>query len=72
MEKFLVRCGHAVAQNRSFTATVDGQQQTIEVATAAQVLAYFDKLSVPTREQFSELPITNQLQLAATLPLFAA
>jgi hypothetical protein len=72
VEKFLIRCGRAVAQNRSFTATVDGQQQTIEVAQAQQVLDYFDKLNVPTREQFTELPITNQLQLAATLPLFTA
>jgi len=72
VENFLIRCGRAVAQNRSFTATVDGQQQTIEVAQAQQVLDYFDRLNVPTREQFTELPITNQLQLAATLPLFTA
>lgn len=71
-DNFLVRCGRAVAQNRSFTATASGQQQTIEVDTAQQVLDYFDKLSVPTREAFGELPITNQLQLAATLPLFTA
>lgn len=71
-ENFLIRCGHAVAQNRTFTATVEGEQQTIEVDTAQQVLEYLEKLSVPTREQFGELPITNQLQLAATLPLFTA
>ncbi|MGI4862464.1 MAG: hypothetical protein ACRYFZ_00960 [Janthinobacterium lividum] len=71
-ENFLVRCGRAVAQNRSFTATVADEQQTIEVETAQQVLDYFDKLNVPTREEFNDLPITNQLQLAATLPLFTA
>ena len=69
---FLIRCGQAVAQNRSFTATVGGQQQTVEVDTAKHVLAYFDLLSVATRSNFSDLPITNQLQLAATLPLFSA
>jgi hypothetical protein len=69
---FLTRCGRAVSQNRSFTATVADEQQTIEVDTAKQVLAYFDKLSTTTREEFTALPITNQLQLAATLPLFSA
>lgn len=71
-DNFLVRCERAISQNRSFTATVSGQQQTIEVDTAQQVLDYFNKLSVPTREDFGTLPITNQLQLAATLPLFTA
>lgn len=71
-DNFLLRCLRAVAQNRSFTATVAGQQTTVEVDTAQQVLAYFDKLSIPSREQFGTLPITNQLQLAATLPLFTA
>ena len=72
VEIFLTRCGQAVKQNRSFTASVAGQQQTVEVETAQQVLNYFDKLSIATREEFTALPITNQLQLAATLPLFTA
>jgi hypothetical protein len=67
---FALKCEDAVAQNRSFTATVDGQQETISVATAGQVLNYRKKLNVPTREEFELLPISNQLQLAATLPLF--
>jgi len=68
---FLIRCGQAVAQGRSFTATVDGQQLTVEVATAQQVLDYFGLLNVASRARFGALPITNQLQLAATLPLFS-
>jgi hypothetical protein len=71
-ENFLIRCGRAISQNRSFTATVSGEQQTVEVDTAQQLLDYLEKLSVPSREEFGALPITNQLQLAATLPLFTA
>lgn len=66
----MLRCENAVAQNRSFTASVDGTQTTITVEEAKQLLAYREKLARQTREEFDALPITNQLQLAATLPLF--
>ena len=66
----MLRCEAAVAQNRSFTASVDGVQTTITVEQSIQLLAYRDKLSRPAREEFDALPYTNQLQLAATLPLF--
>jgi hypothetical protein len=69
---FALKCEDCIAQNRSFTQTVDGEQQTITVTTAQQVLDYRQKLNVPTREEFGVLPISNQLQLAATLPLFTA
>lgn len=67
---FELKCEDAIAQNRSFTQTVSGQQQTISVVTAKQVLDYRAKLNVPTLEGFALLDIATQLQLAATLPLF--
>lgn len=66
----MLRCEDAVAQNRSFTASVNGAQTTIDVDTAKQLLAYRSKLSRPAREGFDTLSTSNQLQLAATLPLF--
>lgn len=66
----MLRCEDAVAQNRSFTASLSGVQTTIDVDTAKQLLAYRNKLSRPAREEFDTLSNSNQLQLAATLPLF--
>ncbi len=70
LKPLMLRCEDAVAQNRSFTASVDGTQTTITVDESKQLLAYREKLIRASREDFDALPYTNQLQLAATLPLF--
>lgn len=70
-QDFLLKCGQSVALNQDFIVVVEGEETTVVVATAAQAVGYFDKLNVPTRADFQALPITTQLQLAATLPLFA-
>lgn len=69
-EEFLLRCGQSVALNQDFIIRVENEEITVEVATAAQAIGYFDKLNVAARLAFQELPINTQLQLAATLPLF--